>query len=122
LHPEILGRATLWAPNRPVEIFDRDHGLDLSGGFCRSPLDRAISENIACVLAGMELERASWAWGDPLRGLGLHEMLIRPLRPDAALVIGTRRSTGFDPSDLGVVERLTKGRRTGPKRKKPVSQ
>jgi len=33
LHPEIRGRTIGWAPDEPVQIHDRQHGLELSAAF-----------------------------------------------------------------------------------------
>lgn len=40
LHPEILGRTVAWAPNEPVEIHDREHGMEMSAGCLDSPVRR----------------------------------------------------------------------------------
>jgi hypothetical protein len=106
LHPEILGRATVWAPNRPVEIFDRDHGIDLSIRFVDSPLDQAMAEGVSRALTPEELEHGAWNWADPFRGLGLSALLIRPLPRGAALVVGTRQAEGFADRELAVLDRL----------------
>ncbi|MFB9268108.1 hypothetical protein ACFFWD_34125 [Bradyrhizobium erythrophlei] len=38
LHPEILGRTVAWSPQEPVQIMDRENGLDLSTDFVGSPV------------------------------------------------------------------------------------
>jgi adenylate cyclase len=122
LHPEILGRATLWMPGRPVEIYDRAHGLDLSGGFCGSPLDRTIGQGSACALDSAELDTAGWGWAAPLRGLGLRILLLRPLRPDAALAIGTCRANGFTKADLQAIGTSMRSPQTARFGKNRISQ
>src|SRR5215468_7968041 len=42
LHPEILGRTVAWAPNEPVEIRDREHGIEVNPAFVGSPLRRVL--------------------------------------------------------------------------------
>lgn len=42
LHPEILGRTIAWAPNEPVEIRDREHGIEDSAGSLDSPARRVM--------------------------------------------------------------------------------
>jgi adenylate cyclase len=110
LHPEILGRATAWAPDRPIEIFDRSHGLDLSSGFAGSPLERAMAGGLSQRLQRASFERTDWRWAKPLQGLGLIELVIRPFRQNAGLAAGTRQPEGFAASALDLLERLTKTR------------
>ena len=122
LHPGVLARATAWAPSRPVEIFDREHGLDLSAGFMGSPLDLAIAGGGAVTLAGAELDRPAWGWGDPLRGFALKSILILPLRAGAALAVGTRRPEGFTEADLVLIAKLSEGLAKSAKRSRGISQ
>lgn len=122
LHPEILGRATAWSQNQPVEIFDREHGLDLSSGFRGGPLDRAIAESMAGILTGIEIDRSPWRWADPLRGRGLAVILLIPLPRGAALAIGTCRDAGFSESDENLIRRHAETLAKGAKRQKRVSQ
>lgn len=111
LHPEILGRATAWAPGRPVEIFDRDHGIDLSIQFAGSPLDLAMTRGLPLRLQPAEFERSFWRWADPFRGLGLAELVIHPLRSGATLAVGTCRPGGFAPAEMTLLVRLAERRR-----------
>lgn len=112
LHPEILGRATLWAPERPVEIFDRSHGLDLSAGFAGSPLDLAMAEGVSQRLQSAGFEHSGWQWAGPFSGLGIAELVIRPWRGNAALAAGTRRPSGFIQSEMELLDRLAGARRS----------
>ena len=121
LHPEILGRATAWSPDRPVEIFDREHGLDLSAGFRGSPLERAI-EGSAGSLTGSEIDRSPGRWTDPLRGFGLCAALLLPLPRKATLAVGTCRGAGFSESDEKVIIRLAGGLAKSANREKTISQ
>jgi len=122
LHPEILGRATAWSPNRPVEIFDREHGLELSIGFRGSLLDRVISEATAGTLTGPEIDHAPGRWTDPLRGFGLVAMLVIPLPKGTALAVGTRLSGGFPEGTARVIERLAAALAKNGNRQKTISQ
>jgi adenylate cyclase len=122
LHPEILGRATGWAPNRPIEIFDREHGLDLSEGFIGSLLDRVIAGSASGTLTGPQIEHAPGRWTDPLRGFGLCAALVIPLPRGTALAVGTRLGTGFSESDARVIGRLATTFATGAKRQTGISQ
>ena len=45
LHPEILGRTVAWLPNEPVEVQDRQHGLEVRAEFVGSPI-RHVMETL----------------------------------------------------------------------------
>jgi len=109
LHPGILARATAWAPNRPIEIYDREHGLDLSLGFIGSSLELAIESGEAAAFDAGALDRASGGWSDPLLGFALKRVLVTPLCRGVALAIGTRRPTGFADADLALIGKLVQG-------------
>lgn len=40
LHPEIRHRTIAWAPDEPVQIHDRQHGVELSPAFLNNPIQR----------------------------------------------------------------------------------
>jgi len=122
LHPEILCRVTAWSPGRPIEIFDREHGLDLSPGFPGSPLDRAIAQGEAGRLSRHELERSAGRWADPLRSLGLYILLLVPIRPAMAMAIGSRCPAGFSDGNKMTIDRLVSGLAKGAKSQKGFSQ
>ena len=122
LHPEILGRATAWAPGRPIEIFDREHGLEFSLGFRGSPLDQAMADGARRTIPRAEFDPAAWSWADPFRGFGLAALMVRPLRQTAALVAGTRRPQGFSEAEAALLDRLAAGLDEGRSRKKARSQ
>lgn len=109
LHPELLGRATLWAPGRPVEIFDRQHGLDLSPGFAKSPLDLAMTEGAEQVLTRQQIIRRGWRWAEPLLEGALAELRLRPLSSMAVLAVATSREGGLLSRDLSLLCRLAEG-------------
>ena len=122
LHPAILGRATAWSAARPVEIYDREHGLDLSLGFAGSPLDRAIADGADCSLTGAEIERSSGGWTEALRSLGLSFIRLIPLPRGAALAVGTRCKAGFSDGDEKLIRRFAATLAKGAKRQKTISQ
>lgn len=122
LHPDILCRVTAWSRNQPIEIFDRDHGLELSAGFRGSPLDRAIAEGMEGGVAGAEIDGSLSRWTDPLRGLGLATVLLIPLPRAAALAIGTRCGAGFSKSDENLIRRLADRLAKGANRQNRISQ
>jgi len=122
LHPEILGRATAWAPGRPVEIFDCGHGIDLSVRFAGSPLDEAMADGKPRHVAGQDIDRSAWRWAEPFRGLGLAALLLRPLSAMSALAIATRRVNGFGDKDLVLLDRLIGDLDGVRRRKKPSPQ
>lgn len=122
LHPGILARATAWAPSRPIEIFDRDHGLDLSLGFQGSPLDLVMSGGGALALDMKEVERTAWAWADPFRGSNLRSMLVTAVGTSAALAVATALDRGFAEAELILIGRLAGGLAKRENRQKPISQ
>lgn len=122
LHPAILGRATAWSADRPVEIYDREHGLDLSPGFAGSPLDLAITEGADCSLAVTEIDRSSDGWTAALRSLGLRFVRLIPLPRSAALAIGTRCRSGFSDGDEKLIRRFAANLAKGANRQKTISQ
>ena len=122
LHPGVLARATAWAPGRPVEIFDRDHGLDLSLGFIGSPLDLVLSGGGTLTLDIREVDRTVWSWADPFRGSCLRSVLVTAAGLDAALAVATSRESGFGEGDLALIGRLSGGLAKRAKRQKPISQ
>ena len=109
LHPGILARATAWAPGRPIEIYDREHGLDLSLGFIGSPLELAIESGGVQALDTDALDRGRGGWSDPLLGFALKRVLVTPLCRGVALAIGTRRPSGFADADLALIGKLVQG-------------
>ncbi len=122
LHPGVLGRATAWSAERPVEIYDREHGLDLSLGFAGSPLDRAIAEGTGGILTGAEIDGSAGAWTNALRSLGLCFVRLVPLPRGAALAIGTRCKAGFSDGDEKLIRRVAATLAKGANRQKIISQ
>lgn len=42
LHPELFARTIAWAPDEPVEIRDREHGIEVSEALRGNPLRRVF--------------------------------------------------------------------------------
>lgn len=122
LHPGVLARATAWAPDGPVEIFDREHGLELSAGFVGSPLDSAIAGGGCVTLTAAELGGTDGRWSRPLLGFSLEIILLMPLRRNAALAVGTRRQTGFAEADLVLIAKLSGMLAKSAKRSRAIPQ
>ena len=110
LHPEILGRTVAWSPNEPVEIHDREHGIEVSADFIDSPLRRVMEmeEPLAIRLGGLDDSR--WTNIDVFRARGLSEAVFVPLRSGDGLVSAasfcTARSGGFATHERAALERV----------------
>ena len=66
----------------------------------------AMADGESRTLSRGDLERGAWNWADPFRGLGLFELVVKPLPHGAALVVGTRCPEGFTERDLTTLARL----------------
>ena len=110
LHPEILGRTVAWSPNEPVEIHDREHGIEVSADFIGSPLRQAMDsgEPLAVRLGATSAPR--WTNIDVFRDRGLVEMLFIPLRSGDGLVscasFCTMRPSGFASQERAALDRI----------------
>jgi adenylate cyclase len=107
LHPEFLGRTLAWAPGEPVEIHDREHGARLA--FARTPLRKVIDSREPMIVGVNDGDQASWQDIDVFAGRGLIELMIAPLcsvdGPVSVVAFGTRRASGFTPSQIQMLER-----------------
>ena len=109
-HPEILGRTLAWAPNEPVEIHDRQHGVEISKAVMDSPLGPATE--IREPLAIYRSDRGDEAWTrlDIFQGRYLAELVVVRLHnadgPTSAAMFGTGRPAGFDAADCAALERI----------------
>jgi hypothetical protein len=96
LHPSVLGRAVTWAPGRPVEIYDRDHGIEPVAAFAVGRLYDALAAGRPLTLRGEALTLSAI---DALTGRDLVELAILPLAPAdgpfRAMCFGTARKGGF---------------------------
>jgi adenylate cyclase len=110
LHPEILGRTTAWAPNEPVEVHDREHGILATAAFVGSPLQQ-VMETGEQLLVRVDLAAApAWAQMDVFADRGLVEYLIVPLcnadGPVCSAIFATAARQGFSAEDRATFDRL----------------
>ena len=103
LHPEIIARTVAWAPDEPVEIYDREHGVERSAAFAGSPIRRAMDRR-HWVSARLDAPAPSeWTHLDVFRGRGLAELVVAPLvtgdGPASAVGFCTRRRAGFSEAE-----------------------
>ncbi|KQY14322.1 adenylate cyclase [Rhizobium sp. Root73] len=107
LHPEIMGRTYAWAPGEPVEVHDREHGMQTA--FAATALRRAIDFRETLVVSGTD-ETLPWLHIDVFEGRGLSQIVIAPLcnadGPVSAVSFASRESDGFTVSEIGMIERL----------------
>src|SRR6266446_4327592 len=61
LHPEILGRTVAWSPNEPVEVQDRQHGLEVRAEFVGSPI-RHVMETLEHLVVRMDRKEQERRW------------------------------------------------------------
>jgi adenylate cyclase len=110
LHPEFFGRTLAWAPNEPVEIHDREHGVEISQAFTDSPLGQVMATNEPLVVRRSAGSNAKWTEFDIYKDRGLMELVIVSLHnaegPTSAATFGTIRPAGFSATDLAALERI----------------
>jgi adenylate cyclase len=110
LHPEILGRTLAWAPNEPVEIHDRTHGIFSVPAFANSPLRQAMETGEALLVRLDGAVKPSWADIDVFQGRNLIEQYIVPLcnadGPVSAACFCTAFPRGFTVSEMAALERI----------------
>jgi len=110
LHPEIFGRTIAWAPNEPVEIRDREHGIEVSAGFIDSPARRVMKTREPLVVHLEGSNDPKWIHNDLFEGRGLVEFVAIPLRNGDGLVsavtFSTSRPSGFAVSERAALERV----------------
>ncbi|WP_428414900.1 adenylate/guanylate cyclase domain-containing protein [Pararhizobium sp.] len=107
LHPEIMGRTYAWAPGEPVEVHDREHGMQTT--FAATALRRAIDFRETLVVNATD-ETLPWLHIDVFEGRGLSQIVIAPLcnadGPVSAASFASRESGGFTLSEISMIERL----------------
>ena len=103
LHPEVLGRAVVWALGRPVEVYDRDFGIEFSADFPGSPVHRVMESGQPLMVRPGWVVGPGWTWPEVFRGHGLTELFIVPLGmadgPARTLSFCTRQPMGFSAAD-----------------------
>jgi adenylate cyclase len=80
LHPELFGRSVAWAPNEPVEIRDREHGVEASATFQGSPLRRVMETREPVTIRLDEANASGWTVLDIFQGRSLVEIMMVPQR------------------------------------------
>jgi adenylate cyclase len=109
LHPQIIGRTLAWAPSEPVEILDREYGVETLAQFTESPL-RQVMETRRPMVARFDPGDTDERVLDVFRGRRLTELVIFPLcngdGPASAAVFATARPSGFTPEEQAALERV----------------
>lgn len=110
LHPEILGRTMAWSPDEPVEIHDREHGLEASSIFKGVPQRRVMESREPLVVRLDEPGGAAWPRLDVFEGRSLVELAIVPLcNADGAVnavSFCTAQRGGFAAADHAALARV----------------
>jgi len=110
LHPEILGRTVAWSPNEPVEVNDRQHGIEVTANFIGSPIRHVMEtlEHLVVRVDGRDVK--GWAHLETYLGRDLVELLILPLNNfDGAVSAAgfcTARPGGFAVSERDAIDRI----------------
>jgi adenylate cyclase len=103
LHPEFLGRTVAWSPGAPVQVADREHGVEQSDVFARSPVRQVMDSHRWLAVRLDDPRYPEQSLLDVFRGHGLAELVIAPLlygdAPASAVVFCTRRVEGFSDAD-----------------------
>jgi adenylate cyclase len=115
LHPEIIWRTVAWAPDEPVEIYDREFGLAQSAAFLGSPLHE-VMETRRKLVVRVQGRSASWIQTDVFRDRNLAEFVIVPLcsneSPTSLAVFATADVSGFRAADHTLLEQIRPALRT----------
>ncbi|HEY4164884.1 MAG TPA: adenylate/guanylate cyclase domain-containing protein [Dongiaceae bacterium] len=110
LHPEILGRTIAWAPNEPIEIRDRAHGIAVMPTFVDSPLWHVMQNRQAATVSIGEAEHPAWVDIDVFRGRRLRQFIMVPLTtadgPVSAVCFATASPRGFSAQHVAMLERI----------------
>lgn len=116
LHPEIFGRSVAWAPGEPVEIRDREHGIEMSAVFMGSPLRHVMETREPLIVSFDAQDGPAWTQVDVFRGRNLVELMFVPLcngdGPVSVAAFGTMRPGGFAPTERAALERIVPALRT----------
>lgn len=103
LHPEFLGRTVAWSPGAPVQVADREYGVEQSDIFARSPVRQVMDRRHWLVVRMDDPRYPEPSMLDVFRGQGLVELVIAPLHygetPASAVAFCTRRADGFSDAD-----------------------
>ena len=110
LHPEIFGRTVAWAPNEPVEIHDREHGIESSAVFLGSPLRRVTETREPLLIRLNDQGTPVTQPIDVFARRQLVELMIVPLcnadGPVSVVAFATARRGGFAAAERATLERI----------------
>lgn len=110
LHPEIFGRSIAWSPGEPVEIHDRDHGIQTAAALAGSPLPRVMATRETAIVRLTGADRPAWTTMDIFRGRNLVEYVFVALSnadgPVSAASFSTARRGGFRPEEREMLARI----------------
>ena len=110
LHPEILGRTVAWSPQEPVQILDRENGIDLSTDFVGSPVRHVMQTLEHLSIRTDKPSSHRWTYLDVYKNRELVELMIVPLAnvdgPVSAAAFCTKRFGGFTHKEKEAIERI----------------
>jgi len=110
LHPELFARTVAWAPNEPVEIRDREHGVEGTSLFIGSPLRRVLESREPLAVRLDEPNGPAWTQLDVFQNRSLVELIIVPLcnadGPVSAVSFCTARPGGFAAAERALLMRI----------------
>jgi adenylate cyclase len=110
LHPELIARTVAWAPDEPIEVRDREHGIEISEIYRESPLRRVFETREPLSVRQGHSDFLPLTRMDAYRGRLLEEILLVPLcnsdGPVSAASFCTTRPDGFTASEHVFLERL----------------
>jgi hypothetical protein len=78
LHPDVFARILAWAPNEPVEVYERDHPATVAAGFPESPFHQAAILRTKLVARAVDPQFLGRAAGHLLQGRGVGELVAVP--------------------------------------------
>lgn len=110
LHPELLARTVAWAPGEPVEIHDREHGIEVSAAFAGSALREVMETRRTVVVRPGDPGAPDWTQLDVFQNRSLAELVFVPLCNADGLVSAasfcTARRGGFAGAERAALERI----------------
>lgn len=110
LHPDLAGRTLAWAPNEPVEIYDRDRLIINSTLFRESQLRQAMEGRDPLFTQGNEEQARVLRQLDVFKGRHLNAFMIQPLqstgKPVSVLCFSTAKPGGFGLADAAAIDRI----------------
>jgi hypothetical protein len=103
LHPEVFSRILVWAPNEPVEVYERDHPATVAAGFPESPFYRAAISQRKLIARAVDPQFLGRAAGHLLQNRGVGELVAAPFsdRNGRTVIVSfcTAQPNAFSPAD-----------------------